>query len=141
MSLYQWFAKGITEMTITKSKINHSTVLVAAVCCRRVSIRPSVRPSVTSRYCIETTGFWHGVFLPPISHCVVRKFGYTVSPKVRVLPSGILSQTPDLENFATASRFRCQQNSSSSSTVEFVDDTYTTTDKSCRGCLLQVDQL
>jgi len=40
-------------------------------------------------------------------------------------------QTPELENFAAASRSRCQQNSSSSSsTVEFVDDTYTTVDES-----------
>ena len=47
-----------------------------------------------------------------------------VSPKIRVWPSGTLSQTQDFENFATASRTRCQQHSSSSSsTVEFVDDT------------------
>ena len=38
-----------------------------------------------------------------------------------VIPSGTLSQTLDLENFVTASRPRCQQNSS---TVELVDDTY-----------------
>jgi len=49
-----------------------------------------------------------------------------VSSKPWVLPSGTLSQTPDF-NFATASRSRCQQISSSTlSTVEFVDDTYTT---------------
>ena len=53
-----------------------------------------------------------------------------VSPKITVLPRGTLSQTLDLENFATASRSRCQQHSSSSSTVEFVDDTYTTIDES-----------
>ena len=51
-----------------------------------------------------------------------------VSPKIRVLPSGALSQTPDLENLAAASRSRCQQNSSSSSTVELVDDTHMTTE-------------
>jgi len=44
-----------------------------------------------------------------------------VSAKIRALPSGILSQTLDLENFATASRSCCQQNSS---TVELVDHTY-----------------
>jgi len=55
----------------------------------------------------------------------------SVSPKIRVLPSGTLSQTHDLGNFATASRSCCQQNSSSSSsTVELVDDTYTTIDES-----------
>ena len=41
-------------------------------------------------------------------------------PKIiRVLPSGTLPQTLDLENFAAANRSRCQQNSS---TVELVDD-------------------
>ena len=57
-------------------------------------------------------------------------------PKIMVLPSGTSSQTPDLENFAMASRLRCQQNSSSS-TVEFVDDTRMTSS----GCLLQVGSL
>ena len=43
-------------------------------------VRPSVCPSLTSRYC-ETTGqsrcFWHAGFLPPIRHShLVRKFGY-----------------------------------------------------------------
>jgi len=51
-----------------------------------------------------------------------------VSPKGYFL-LGPLPQTPDLENFATASRSRCQQNSSSS-TVELVDDTYTTIEES-----------
>ena len=52
------------------------------------------------------------------------------SPKIRVLLSKTLSQTLD---FATASRSLCQQHSSSSSsTVEFVSDTYmyTTVDES-----------
>jgi len=61
-------------------------------------------------------------------HCVVRKYGYL--KKIGVLLSGTLSQTPDLENFATASRSSCQQHSSSSSTVQLVDDTYTTVDES-----------
>jgi len=33
-----------------------------------------------------------------------------VSPKIRVLPSGTLSQTLDLENFDPAIRSRCQRN-------------------------------
>jgi len=54
-----------------------------------------------------------------------------ISPEIRVLPDGNLSQTSDLENFVAASRSRCQRNSSSSSSmVEFVDDTYTTVDES-----------
>jgi len=44
-----------------------------------------------------------------------------LSPKIWVLPSGTLSQTRDLENFATAGRSRCQQNSS---TTKLVDDAY-----------------
>ena len=44
--------------------------------------------------------FWHGSFLPPILYCVIR-----ISPKIRILPSWTLSQTPDLpENSASACR-------------------------------------
>ena len=84
---------------------------------------PSVRLSITSRYFIETTGrielgFLQGGFLSPVPHWVVRKYGH-------------LSRTPGFQNFATVSRSRCQQHSSSSSsTVELVDDTYTTIDES-----------
>jgi len=42
-------------------------------------------------------GFCHGSFLPPILHCVNRKFGYL--QKIKVLPSGTLSQTPDFRKF------------------------------------------
>ena len=64
-----------------------------------------------------------------------------VCPKIRVFPSGTLSQTLDLEIFAIASRSRCQQHSSSSSSmVEFVDDSCTR-QSTTHGCLLQVDQL
>jgi len=44
-----------------------------------------------------------------------------VSPKIRALPSGTSPKTLDLENFATASQWCGQQNSS---TVELVDHTY-----------------
>ena len=47
--------------------------------------------------------------------------------KIRVLPSRALSETSQSENFPAASLSRCQQNSSSS-TVELVDNTYTTID-------------
>jgi len=57
----------------------------------------------------------------------LSSMGYLL-PKIKTLSSRTLSQTPDLENFATASRSRCQQNSSS--TVELIDDTYTTIDES-----------
>jgi len=67
----------------------------------------SACPSATSRYCIETTGrigqVFDGSFIRPIPRRVVRKFGYLQNF------AGTLSQTPDLENFATASRWLCQQ--------------------------------
>jgi len=118
------------------------------ICCRRVSVRPSVRPSVTSRYGIEAAGRIRRIYLScnktiaittsflacrlPSSYHTLYYKKIWVSPKIRVLPSGTLFQTPYLENFATASRSRCQLNSSSSSssTVELVDATYATTDES-----------
>jgi len=80
-------------------------------------VRPSVRPFVTSRYCIDTTKRIELVFGMEASFHLSDTFGTS-------------SRTPDLENFATASRSRCQQNSSSSSTDELVDGTYTTIDES-----------
>ena len=67
-------------------------------------VRTSVWLSVTHRYCIETTGRSELGFGKRasfhISYTVVGKF----LQKIRVLISGTLSQTLDLENFATASR-------------------------------------
>ena len=65
-------------------------------------VRLYVRPSVTSRYGIETTGrielFW-GRRLPSTcpTLCCMEIW---VSSKIRVLPYGTLCQNPDLENFA-----------------------------------------
>ena len=63
----------------------------------------------------------------PEPYARLSSMGYLL-PKIKTLSSRTLSQTPDLENFATASRSRCQQNSSL--TVELIDDTYTTIDES-----------
>ena len=66
----------------------------------------SIRPSVTSQYCIETTGDIVLVFGTEASFHLRPTLCYKeiwVSPKIRVRPSGTLSQTLDLENFATAS--------------------------------------
>ena len=95
------------------------------------SIRVSVRPSVTSRYCVETTGRIEPVFGMGASfhqsHSTSCYKKIWVSSKIRVLWDFV----PNSGLFATASRSRCQQNSSSSSsTVEFVDNTYTTIDES-----------
>jgi len=52
----------------------YASAVYAVVAC------PSVRPSVTSRHCIETIGRIELVlawaFLAPIPHCVIRKCGY-----------------------------------------------------------------
>ena len=94
-----------------------SAVYVVVMC-------PSVCLSVTSRCCIETTRRIELVLAWRL-HSTYPTLWYKdiwVSPKIRVVPSG-------LENFASASRSRCQQNSLSL-TVEFVDDTYRTVDES-----------
>jgi len=96
-------------------------------------VRLSVCLSVTSRYCTKTTGRIELVFVIglPSTYPTLCYKEMWVSPKTRVLASGTLSQTPDLKNCATASRSHRQQNSSSSSsTVELVDDTYRTIDES-----------
>ena len=104
-------------------------------------VRLSVHPSLTgivSKRLDESSWFWHGGFLPPITRCVIRK--YTRSPNIWVLPFGTSFQTPDLENFATASRSRCQQHSS----LSYRRSSLLTTpvrQSTSRGCLPQVDQL
>jgi len=48
----------------------------AVVMC--LSVRPSVRPSqagMCRNHWTNRAGFWHGGFLPPIPHCLLRKFG------------------------------------------------------------------
>jgi len=73
----------------------------------------SVRPSQAGR--LETTGrielvlAWQllSTYLTPC----FKEIRVDIRPKIRVLPSGTLSQTLDLENFATARRWRCKQNS------------------------------
>jgi len=99
----------------------YASAVYAVVACP--SVCPPVRLSVRHKPVLyrndwtKRAEFWHEGFLPLIPHRVIRKFGYL--QKWRVLPSGTWSQTPDLDNFAMASRSRCQQNwsSSSSSTV------------------------
>jgi len=93
--------------------------------CVRLSVRH--KPVLYRNDWTNRAGIWHTGFLPSSPHFLCYK-EISVSPKIRVLPSETLFHTPDLENFSTASRSRCQQHSSS--TVEFVDDTYTTVDES-----------
>ena len=70
----------------------------AGISCRRVS----VCLSVTRRYCIETAVRIELFFFArPVTLCFRE---IRVSPKTMLLPSGTLSRTMDLENFATAHR-------------------------------------
>jgi len=66
----------------------------------------------------ESSWFWYGSFLRPrlVLNCVFKEFGYL--QKYGHFPLELCPHTPDLANFATASRSYCQQNSS---TVELVD--------------------
>jgi len=89
---------------------------------------PSVRPSqagIASKPLDESSWFLSRK-IPSTYPTLCCKTSF-VSPKIKVPPSGTLPRTPDLENFATASRSRCQQNLSS--TVELDDYTYTTVNK------------
>ena len=97
-----------------------------------MSICLSVRLSITSRYCIKTSGIELVFGMEAYSiYPILCYKEICVSPRIRVLPSGNLSRTPDFENFAAASKSRCQQNLlSPSSVVELVDDTYMTVDES-----------
>ena len=67
----------------------------------------SVRLSVTSRCSVETAERIELVFLAgelPSTRPTLREKEIPFSPKIRALPSGILSHTLELENFATAYR-------------------------------------
>jgi len=59
------------------------------------------KPALYQNDWTNRAGVWHWRFLLPITHCL------WVSPKIRVLTSGTLSQTLDLKNFATASWLSC----------------------------------
>jgi len=64
---------------------------------------PPVCPSVTRRYCVETAARLELIFCIDFPRPILRCFReIRVSPKIWVLPTGTLSQTLDLENFATA---------------------------------------
>ena len=86
----------------------------------RLSVCLSARPSVTSRYYIETTGRIELVLawtLPSMS--AIRKFGHL--QKLGYFPLELCIKLRTFRNIAMESRSRCQQNSS---TIELVDDTH-----------------
>ena len=88
----------------------------AVLCCRHVSVRPVLCPSV----CPSQSGIawkrvnessWYLRWGLPSTYTTLCWKEIFVSPTIRLLPfpSGTLSQTSDLENFAAASRLHCQQ--------------------------------
>jgi len=108
----------------------YASAVYAVVVCPSVHppIRPSVCPllaGVVSKPLNESS--WVLAWMLPSICSTLRFKELWVTPKITVLPPETLLQTPDLENFATASRSRCQQNSS---TVEPADDIYATVNES-----------
>jgi len=101
-----------------KTLVFYREVVAMALCLSVCLCLYSSQVVVRSKRPSESRWFWYGSFVRPILHRVMEKFGY---PKIRVLPPGTLSQTQDLENFATASRSCCQQNAS---TVELTGRIY-----------------
>jgi len=129
------FSASPPKIIITDT-INIYFLCKSGTCCRRVSVRPPVhrfvRPSVRRKPVLHRkdwtnrAGFlaWRLLYICPIL-CYKE---ISVSRKLRYIdPCKTLSETLYLENFATACRSRCQQNSS---TAELVHDTYTTVDES-----------
>ena len=66
---------------------------------KHVSVLVTSRCSVENGRVHNSAIFWHESSLSLIAHCVWKKFH--ISSKIVVLP-GALSQTPDIENFASA---------------------------------------
>ena len=118
-----------TDIRTYVTLLPHDAMLTRNLLSSRV--RPS-KPVLFRNDWTNQAGFCHVGFLPPIPH-YLKKFRYLQQfEDTRIVwrypsTSGTLSQTLDLQNCATASRSRCQQNSS---TMELVDDTYTTVDAS-----------
>ena len=98
-----------------------STVFAVVIC---LSVPPpSVRLSQagTVSEWLVVSSCWVLAWKLPSTYPTLCYREIWVSPKIRVLPSGTLSQTRDLDNFATVSQSCCQRNSS---TVDLVDHTY-----------------
>ena len=105
------------------------TVVVSLVC---PSVCLSIRLFVTSRYCIETNGRSELVFdTDAFFHCAIRNFGW-LEKLMHLTLEHIVPNAGLGENFATANRSCCQQNSS---TIELVDDTIRQSTISCGGLL------
>ena len=100
----EWWGAGVVVVPAHPGSPGQRAVKRVCVCAVLLSV--CYKLALYRNDWMNRTGIWREGFLPPIPHCVVRKFGYLQN---WVLPSGTLSQTPDVENFAASSRSRCQQ--------------------------------
>ena len=73
----------------------------AMLCCRRVPFFCISQAGIVSRQLDESS--WFSAWRLPFTYPTLCYNEIWVSPKIVVLPSGTLSETPDLGNFATAS--------------------------------------
>ena len=69
--------------------LSESVSVCMSVCLPQVGVLP--------KRLNESGLLWYGSFLPPILHCVKRKFGYLQN-------EGTFPRTPDLDNFASVYR-------------------------------------
>jgi len=114
----------LTRLTFYTMRHYASAVFAVVMC---LPVRPSKAGAVSKRLGELS---WFVAWKLLSTHPTLCGKEISVSPKLGYFPLE-LCPNPGLKNFATASRSRCQQNSSSSSsTVELVDDTYTTIGKS-----------
>jgi len=98
----------------------YASVVYAVVLC--LSVHPSIclsQASILSQWLDESS--WFLAWRLPSTYPTLCYKEILLLLKIRVLPSRNLSETSDLENFATPSQSCCQPNSLSSSTVEFID--------------------
>jgi len=105
------------RLAICTPVAEHDNFLLRDATLARYMLSSCVRLSVCHKPVLHRN---HGCFLPPIPHCV--KFGYLQNKG-----TSLWNFVPKSGKFCATSRSHCQQNSS---TVEPVDDTYTTVDES-----------
>jgi len=109
--------KALTLLADTTSSGNlfHSSIVM-------LSVRPSVRPSRAG--VVSKLGLAYRLFSTYLTLCCKK---IRTSRKITVRLSGTLPQTLDLEYFATASQWRCQQywsSSTRSSLLMTVDESW-----------------
>jgi len=96
---YSTHGDGVVYTPSIVLKCTPTHIYRATLCQRGTSYGPA---SVTSRLSIEMdertnrASFWHGSFRRPILHCVCKETR-ALPAEIRVLPSGTLSRTLDLE--------------------------------------------